>query len=62
MSYLVNDTDEFLNVSKELTEKEIFRLVFTSDGSYGYYEDIKNLPREIFRREGTNDAWIKKNI
>lgn len=62
MSDEINDVDTLLDIVKELTDKAIFKVVFSSNGNYGYYEDVKNLARDIFRREGLSDVAMKKNV
>lgn len=60
MSDVIHDINTLLEIIREITDKAIFKLTFTSDGTYGYYEDINNLVREILRREGLTDATMKK--
>ena len=62
MSDIVNDVNALLDVINELADKALFKIVFTCDGHYGYYEDVKNLARDVFRKEGLTDSSMKKNI
>lgn len=62
MSDVMRDTDEMIQIVAELTWRAILRVVFTTSGHYGYYEDINNLLREVFRKEGLTDASLAKNV